>query len=331
MGFLDPQESQAGQGWLAQAFSQSDRVKRFLKDAIKDPVGFLGRTAGQLQDNRREFNRLSDRAMAGDKVAAGDIGEKALGWLMGFAPVGMIAYHGSPHKFTKFDSSKIGTGEGAQAYGHGLYLAESPDVARQYADALGTHKTTIGGKPVTPDMPDFAAIMEVAARGHGKALSDAKAALASGFVDPVAQSAHIASLERIAPLAKSIKQVQEKSLYKVDLPDSAVARMLDWDKPLSQQAPEVQQGLRRYMGPKWDQAWSNLQGVNAYDVIAGGRHGNPAGSAEAAKRLREAGIPGIRYLDGGSRGAGQGSSNFVIFPGEENLLTILERNGVPVR
>jgi len=38
---------------------------------------------------------------------------------------GAIVYHGSPHKFDKFDSSKIGTGEGAQAYGNGLYTSNS--------------------------------------------------------------------------------------------------------------------------------------------------------------------------------------------------------------
>lgn len=41
-------------------------------------------------------------------------------------------FHASPHDFTAFDSSKIGTGEGAQAYGHGLYVAENPAVAREY-------------------------------------------------------------------------------------------------------------------------------------------------------------------------------------------------------
>jgi hypothetical protein len=30
-----------------------------------------------------------------------------------------VAYHGTPHEFDQFDMSKIGTGEGAQAYGHG--------------------------------------------------------------------------------------------------------------------------------------------------------------------------------------------------------------------
>lgn len=47
-------------------------------------------------------------------------------------PPGQTFYHASPHDFDKFDSSKIGTGEGAQAYGHGLYVAENPDVAREY-------------------------------------------------------------------------------------------------------------------------------------------------------------------------------------------------------
>ena len=51
------------------------------------------------------------------------------------------------------------------------------------------------------------------------------------------------------------------------------------------------------------------------------------GASGAADVLRQAGIPGIRYLDGGSRTAGQGSSNYVVFPGNESLLTILERNG----
>jgi ABC-type Na+ efflux pump permease subunit len=42
--------------------------------------------------------------------------------------------------------SKIGTGEGAQAYGHGLYFAESPDVANSYA-RMG-QVLEIDGKPV---------------------------------------------------------------------------------------------------------------------------------------------------------------------------------------
>jgi hypothetical protein len=50
-----------------------------------------------------------------------------------------------------------------------------------------------------------------------------------------------------------------------------------------------------------------------------------AGAADATDTLRQIGIPGIRYLDGGSRSAGQGSSNFVAFDPE--MIRILERNG----
>ena len=56
-----------------------------------------------------------------------------------------------------------------------------------------------------------------------------------------------------------------------------------------------------------------------------------AGSqADLSAVLRNNGISGIRYLDGGSRSAGQGSSNYVIFPGNESFLQILERNGIPL-
>ncbi len=58
------------------------------------------------------------------------------------------------------------------------------------------------------------------------------------------------------------------------------------------------------------------------DIVRGGY--NPP---EIAQALNGRGIPGIRYLDGGSRGAGGGTSNFVVFPGNEGLLQILERNG----
>ena len=46
-------------------------------------------------------------------------------------PQGIRAYHSSPHDFERFDLSKIGTGEGAQVYGHGLYFAENPAVSGQ--------------------------------------------------------------------------------------------------------------------------------------------------------------------------------------------------------
>lgn len=45
---------------------------------------------------------------------------------------GFDAWHGSPHTFDRFDMSKIGTGEGTQARGLGVYLSDSKDVASPY-------------------------------------------------------------------------------------------------------------------------------------------------------------------------------------------------------
>src|SRR5262247_219562 len=52
------------------------------------------------------------------------------------AKKGIRAFHGSPHDFEKFSLSKIGTGEGAQAYGHGLYFAEREGTAKWYREQL---------------------------------------------------------------------------------------------------------------------------------------------------------------------------------------------------
>jgi hypothetical protein len=49
---------------------------------------------------------------------------------------GFKAYHGTPYRFEQFDLEKIGTGEGAQAYGYGLYFAGEADIARGYRQNL---------------------------------------------------------------------------------------------------------------------------------------------------------------------------------------------------
>ena len=52
---------------------------------------------------------------------------------------GILAYHGSPHDFDKFSTSAIGTGEGAQVYGRGLYFAQKKGVAQSYRDSLSNN------------------------------------------------------------------------------------------------------------------------------------------------------------------------------------------------
>jgi hypothetical protein len=74
-------------------------------------------------------------ALAGG-VAAMEPGEGEAGVMSRGLGAALRAYHGSPHAFERFSLDHIGRGEGAQAYGHGLYFAENEDVARHYRDAL---------------------------------------------------------------------------------------------------------------------------------------------------------------------------------------------------
>jgi hypothetical protein len=123
-------------------------------------------------------------------------------------------------------------------------------------------------------------------------------------------------------------------MYKVDLPDEKIARMLDWDVPLSQQPEAVRRALDVLdADSKKLLVGQDPKGAKLYELLASTdafAGSGPMGVA-ASKHLRGGGVPGIRYLDGGSRGAGSGTRNFVVFPGEENALRILERNGAPLR
>lgn len=54
----------------------------------------------------------------------------------------IAALHASPHSFRKFDTAFMGKGEGAQAYGWGLYFATNPEVNRSYMNQFAQDKAT---------------------------------------------------------------------------------------------------------------------------------------------------------------------------------------------
>ena len=71
--------------------------------------------------------------------------EEALAYESGLED--MVVWHGSPHKFDEFKLDRIGSGEGAQVYGHGLYFAGNKSVAKWYKDKLskGVDQVVING------------------------------------------------------------------------------------------------------------------------------------------------------------------------------------------
>ena len=70
------------------------------------------------------------------------------------------AYHGSGAFFDRFDVEFIGTGEGAQAFGWGIYVTEKKSVGKGYAEKVGGVKRVerdrampkIDGKTISPAM-----------------------------------------------------------------------------------------------------------------------------------------------------------------------------------
>lgn len=257
-----------------------------------------------------------------------------------------IVYHGSPHKFDKFDASKIGTGEGAQAYGHGVYLADAPEVAKGYAKPL--HEYTAATQYWTHNA-DQSKLSKPALEWL-EYISTQKGELPSKLLSRYVKKGEIP--QNVGEELSSVqwgKPIDEKFVYKADLPDEWIPKMLDYDLPVNKQLPVVQEWARKMLkgkgylrpndnGPRqlkrsWDAFMLEHGGMikpkggeGIYEQMA-----KDFGSPDAASGyLRDAGIPGIRYLDGGSRAKGQGSYNYVVFPGLEDQVKILERNGVPI-
>ena len=287
---------------------------------------------------------------------------------MGMAPKAVV-YHGSPHKFDEFDASKIGTGEGAQAYGHGLYLADSPAVAGEYAKTLSASKQSLANRGLTGAGGDVDAAIAATQADIARLK-----ALPNGGGDPQKMMRFVAlQEEKLAELAKlkAGQQMSQPNLYKADLPDEKIARMLDWDKPLSEQHPDVQAAVdkllpgfaapqirdgmalagggklritvnpnlaeprKEYFLEMGEQRFRLSEG-DVGNLVGQGKEGKGIAQELTTKlgsepfvsaALKNAGIPGIRYLDQGSRGAGDGTRNYVVFPGEEKNVKILERNG----
>lgn len=236
------------------------------------------------------------------------------------------AFHGSPHDFPaevgaplgRFKSSAIGTGEGAQAYGHGLYFAENEATARSYRDAL----TPIRRE----DLTEMVAALPRAYRGNTdnaeRIIADMQRALAQGDIT------HPREYVQAFEVHPSLLPAYEKAavvlgtgkMYEVGI-KADPKHLLDWDQPLDQQSAFVRKALKRagideadVHPPAGSRAYAK-----AYDLAG-------SDQAAASARLRQAGIPGIKYLDQGSRQAGEGSRNFVIF--DDHTIDILKKYGV---
>jgi hypothetical protein len=256
----------------------------------------------------RSFGEAGQRLSA---VVRGDVEptpeeERQINVVRGFAegPASIRAYHGSPYRFDRFDISKIGTGEGATAYGRGLYFAEKEPIASYYMGNPEARYARFSGHMAPRE--EFA--FDIATKPNARDW-DVIEALVRKYGDTI-------SFDEANALAKKAME-NRGHLYEVRL-RTTPEELVNWDAPLVRQperaVPFLEDVLR---APRTGSA----------RVLE--REMKPIGEAidlrtpEIAAQLREAGVPGIRYLDAGSRTGRQNTRNYVMFG--DDLIDITRR------
>lgn len=319
---------------LGTAFSRVDALKRQLYDMLTNPRDAAAMLGGRIVESGQQAQALQEQTFGDpnrpfrvtDPQAMARLTDMLMQGPMGFAPAGITAYHGSPYLFRQFDPSKVGTGEGAQAYGVGAgYTAEARGVAEGYREGI---KDIASIKAINKKMDELVKVMDsdsVYPGAYRKFKSEKGRKAAEEYDALMQQRSEI----RTAP----------GYLYKGDIPDEIIPRFLDWDKPLTKDAPqEVKDSfnsiLQKYpelKEPFFKAFRENKPGSHYYAILndfakTGDLYKN---QLFASKVLEDAGIRGIRYLDQGSRGEGKGTSNFVPFRPED--FKIEEINDQPLQ
>jgi hypothetical protein len=285
----------------------------------------------------------------------------ALAGSFGPSPLGIRAFHASPYAFDKFSMENLRGGTGGLAQGHGLYFAEHEPVSLDYKKGFQDRGGGWDGpSPAGPldaaqqaanearlNYPgslnlDAAGIAQNVTEGVrlGDDLAHYRRFVQQSDWDPAKKAMYLAAIDAAKPYSFKPGPAH---MYEVDI-NADPARMLDWDKPASQWADvplNAAQDLAAARGMKL----GDVTGERFYNELAHAEI-NPwnmaktrgesvfqqpqlsidEGKALASDALRQAGLPGIRYLDQFSRRAGQGTSNFVV--NDANLVTILRRYGL---
>jgi len=232
------------------------------------------------------------------------------------------AWHASPYDFDRVDLSKVGTGQGAQSYGHGFYAAESPKVSGvggEYWKEFARNFTG-SGPGIDPVMSHAVQILEHTNGDRAKALKLAQEAIGKQTTYPQDQ------IKAVRDLLASDKQVGPR-VYELDIKADPKS-FLQWDKPLAEQT-NITQKLPMLLEAAKDEAYwravsatsksrqdelynmvknpEQATGEFAYRGLAErfkGHEYGEKGPSRVARTFDLAGVPGVRYLDEKSRALG---------------------------
>jgi hypothetical protein len=256
---------------------------------------------------------------------------------------GIRAYHGSPHDFPAFDFSKIGTGEGVQAYGRGGYFAGHEPVAISYRDRLsgddllldnkllfdrqGNQHFTTGNDYIDDIVGEYGGDIEGAIRQQNL-YKDHLASMGESVshVDDV-----IRSLEKLR--GRISKTGNKGHMYEVNI-KADPEHFLDWDRPLNEQSQTVRDAVRSlpYGQEDWIMSAKNpmlaLEDARSAWMQRSGMdtRGYQNHRDAVSKDLANVKLPGIKYFDADSRAAGEGSRNYVVF--DDKIVEIMRKYGL---
>ncbi len=247
------------------------------------------------------------------------------------------AWHGTPHTVNRFDTRYIGTGEGNQAYGWGLYFASNKKVAEWYKEALTkTNIVTFRGTPIDDIensalrtyLNEYVTSVKVLNRDTDEVkreivdilqsqIEDFKQMIGT-LPDQFVQS-QIDRNKEAVDIIESIKDgdiepIETKGkLYKVELAPKD-EELLNWDTEITEQSDIVKEAVPKITGkPLAYLEGLRMTGAEIYGMISR----KLGGDKIASLTLREHGVRGIKYFDGMSRTRGQGYYNYVIFDGTD--------------
>lgn len=233
----------------------------------------------------------------------------------------------------RFRMDKIGTGEGVQAYGDGLYTSADRDFAKSFKDRnAGRLTIDLEGEASAMGLPlSRDARVELMRQASGKA----DAMTAAKQMQWASPEARALPQGKLAALIDKFRASQEGSLYKVEI-NAEPTDFIDWERPLAQQPEAIRKTLEamlpdyqlKHFGGTPHALVNNkmievaspnaLTGRDAYIISRMGQGLDDTKSAAraASQKLRDAGLPGIRFRDGGA-------DNYVLF--DDSLMKILLR------
>ena len=272
---------------------------------------------------------------------------------------GAELWHASPYEFDRFSSGFIGTGEGAAAFGHGLYFAESETVADNYCTVFGrkffySQISYCGAiladariEEVFPFLPEAnRRVIDDVMRFLGCKNYELRQAFEYVRMDyeAMAYGAFGKRLKKARELKKAFRQMRqlfqvppETTTFKYKV-RSRARQYFNWDRviglPIGQKIVRQLQKERINLNTvksHFDNAakfhWSNITGGQFYAGLA-----DFLGSKVSASGfLSRTGFDGIKYLDGFSRTGEEtevNTYNYVVF--DESLVEIAEKFEIKV-